>query len=408
MQHPSFTLGIEEEYLVVDRETRDLVSEPDPAFFEACRRAVGDRVSAEFLQCQIEVGTRPHRRVADAVAELGALRAALAERAGEHGYAVLAASTHPFARWQDQSHSRKPRYEGIRSELGLPADRLMICGMHIHVAVEDDDQRIDLMNQAAYFLPHLLALSASSPFWQGGDTSLASYRLTVMDALPRSGLPDVLASHAEYRQLVDRLVEAGCIEDATKIWWDIRPSDRFPTLEQRVTDICPRLDDVAAIAALYQSLLAFLHGLRARNQGWRLYPATLIFENRWRAQRHGVAGTLIDHGQRRPITVAAAVEELIALVGAEAEALGCRDALLGLRRIAADGTSADRQRRVHREALARGAGNDEALVAVVDALLEEFGRPPASGEARDGAGDRSRPEARGWLTGRRPVHNDNR
>ena len=372
MQHPTFTLGIEEEYLVVDRTTRDLVAEPSQGFFQACRAAVGDQVSAEFLQCQIEVGTRPHRRVADAVSELRALREAIAESAEQFGYAVLAASTHPFSHWRDQSHSRKPRYEGIRSEIGQPADRLMICGMHIHVGIEDDDQRIDLMNQATYFLPHLLALSASSPFWQGEDTRLASYRLTVMDALPRSGLPEKLASYSEYRELVDRLVEAQCIEDGTKLWWDMRPSERFPTLEQRVTDVCPLLEDVAAIAALYQSLLSFLHGLRARNQSWRLYPSTLIFENRWRAQRYGVEGDLIDHGTRRQISVGAAVEELISLTEADAAVLGCRSELLGLRRIAAAGTSATRQRQVYGEAVASGADTEAALIEVVDALLGEF------------------------------------
>ena len=381
MQAPTFTLGIEEEYLIVDRATRELVAEPSEAFFAACRRGLGDQVSAEFLQCQIEVGTRPHRRVADAVEELARLRAVIARSAEAYGYAVLAAATHPFSQWRDQSHSRKPRYEGIRSEIGQPADRMVICGMHIHVGIDDDDLRIDLMNQATYFLPHMLALSASSPFWEGRDTSLASYRLTVLDALPRSGLPDVLASHADYRDLVDRLVEAGCIEDATKIWWDIRPSARFATLEQRVTDVCPRLDDVAALAALYQSLLAFLCDLRARNQGWRLYPATLILENRWRAQRYGVAGELVDHGRRREITVAAAVDELIGLTEGAAETLGCRAELLGLRRIAAEGTSADRQRRVHREALAGGADEAAALVAVVDALLAEFHGQPAPAPA---------------------------
>lgn len=372
MERPTFTLGIEEEYLVVDRTTRDLVSEPDPAFFDACRQELGDRVSGEFLQCQIEVGTGPHGRVRDAVDELSSLRTFLAGAAEDHGYAMLAASTHPFSRWRDQSHNRKSRYQSIRSEIGMPADRLMICGMHMHVGIEDDDQRIDLMNQVTYFLPHLLALSTSSPFWQGEDTGLASYRLTVMDALPRSGLPDRMSSHAEYRELVERLVEVECMEDATKIWWDIRPSDRFPTLEQRVTDVCPRLEDVAALAALYQSLLSFLHGLRARNQGWRLYPATLIFENRWRAQRYGVMGELIDHGRRERLPVDAAVDEMIELVAADAEALGCRDALLDLRRIAREGTSADRQRQVRSDALAQGADEREALVAVVDALLAEF------------------------------------
>ncbi len=372
MHDPTFTLGIEEEYLVVDRTTRDLVAEPSEAFFQACRAAVGEQVSAEFLQCQIEVGTRPHRRVADAVAELKALRAAIAECAHEHGYAVLAASTHPFSEWRNQSHTLKPRYDGIRSEIGQPADRLMICGMHIHVGIEDDDQRIDLMNQAAYFLPHLLALSTSSPFWQGEDTRLASYRLTVMDGLPRSGLPDVLTSYADYRDLVDRLIEAECVEDATKIWWDIRPSQRFPTLEQRITDVCPKLNHVAAIAALYQSLLAFLHGLRTRNQSWRLYPSTLVLENRWRAQRYGVDGDLVDHGQRKQIPVALAVEELIALTEPHAEILGCRTDLLGLRDIVSGGTSTTRQRRVYNDALLRGETKEQALIAVVDALIIEF------------------------------------
>lgn len=373
MRPPSFTVGIEEEYLLVDRETRELVAEPCEAFFRECRDAVGeDRVSAEFLQCQVEVGTRPHPRVADAIEELAILRATIARNAERHGYAALTAGTHPFSRWRDQEHSRKPRYEEIRTEIGLPADRMVICGLHVHVGVEDDDQRIDLMNQAAYFLPHLLALSTSSPFWEGRDTSLASYRLTVMDTLPRSGLPEVLPSYAAYRDLVDRLCEAGCIEDATKLWWDIRPSDRFPTLEQRVTDACPRIDDVAAIAALYQSLLAFLHGLRARNQCWRLYPATLIFENRWRAQRYGVGGDVVDHGQRKEISVAAAVEELIGLAGPAAESLGCHDELQKLRRIIEHGTSADRQRKIYRDAVGEGASAGEALAAVVDALLAEF------------------------------------
>lgn len=372
MDRPTLSLGIEEEYLVVDRETRDLVSEPGEALLQACRAAVGDRATAEFLQCQIEVGTRPHRSVGDAVAELKLLRRGIAEAARAQGYAVIAASTHPFAKWRAQTHTRQERYDGIESDLGLPARRLAICGMHIHVGIEDDDQRIDLMNQAAYFLPHLLALSCSSPFWEGEDTRLASYRLTVMDALPRTGLPDPMASHSEYRRLVNHLVEAGCIEDATKIWWDIRPSHRYPTLEQRVTDVCPRLDDVAAIAALYQSLLAYLHRLRTRNQRWRLYPNTMIRENRWRAQRYGVEGRLVDHGASRLTPFAELVEELIELTAEDAESLGCRRELMGVRRIASEGTSATRQRQKYADALNRGEEADAALVAVVDQLIEEF------------------------------------
>ena len=372
MQRPSFTLGIEEEYLIVDRETGDLVVEPGEAFFDACRAAVGERVTAEFLQCQVEVGTQPQRNVGAAVAELGALRRAVAAAAEASGYAAMAASTHPFATWRKQHHTRKERYDGLWSDMGLPAWRMLISAMHVHCGIEDDDLRIDLMNQVSYFLPHMLALSCSSPFWEGVDTRLSSYRLTVFDALPRSGLPDELASFSEYRRLVENLVGVGCIEDGTKIWWDVRPSARFPTLEMRVTDICPRLRDAAAIAALYQSLLAFLFRLRMRNQRWRIYPNTLIGENRWRAQRYGGEGTLIDLGASRLAPVADLVEELIELVGEDAEALGCRAELEDLRRVPAEGNSAVRQRRVYEAALAAGAGEEAALRAVVEHLRAEF------------------------------------
>ncbi len=372
MDRPTFSLGIEEEYLVVDRETRDLVSEPGEGFFEACREAIGDQVTPEFLQCQVEVGTKPHRTVADAIADLAALRRGVSQAAEAHGYAMIAASTHPFATWRRQSHTRKERYDGLWSDLGATAWRMLICGMHMHIGIEDEDQRIDLMNQAAYFLPHLLALSGSSPFWEGQDTSLASYRLTVFDALPRTGLPDQVASYSEYRRLVNHLIDAGCVEDATKIWWDIRPSDRYPTLEQRVTDVCPRIDDIAALAAAYQSIMAYLFRLRTRNQRWRIYPATLVRENRWRAQRYGVEGKMVDHGRSRLVPVGELIDELVEILAEDAEALGCRRELEGLRRIVREGTSAMRQRRAYAEAVERGEDAAGALRAVVDQLIGEF------------------------------------
>lgn len=369
---PSFTIGIEEEYLVVDRETRDLVRAPDPAFLKACEDRLGERVTPEYLQCQIEVGSRPHATVAEARADLAALRAAVAEVCDGFGYAPIAASTHPFAKWREQTHTRKPRYDELRSDLGATVRRLLICGCHMHICVEDEDLRIDLMNQAVYFLPHLLALSCSSPFWDGEDTGLASYRLTVFDALPRTGLPDVMSSYGEYDRLVRHLVAAGCIGDATKIWWDIRPSAKFPTVEQRITDVCALLDDVACIAALYQSLFAYLFRLRARNQRWRIYPATLIRENRWRAQRYGVSGEMVDHGRAEMAPFASLVEELIEMLGEDAEALGCHRELLHARRIADRGTSATRQRAVFGKVRAAGASPAEALISVVDGLIAEF------------------------------------
>ncbi len=371
-QRPSFTIGVEEEYLVVDRSTRDLVRVPDPAFLDACAERVGERVAPEFLQCQVEVGTRPHATVAEARAELAELRAAVAEACDQFGYAPIAASTHPFAKWREQTHTRKPRYDELSVDLAQTVRRLLICGCHVHVCVEEEDLRIDLMNQALYFLPHLLALSCSSPFWEGEDTGLASYRLTVFDALPRTGLPDVMSSFGEYRRLVAHLVGAGCIEDGTKLWWDIRPSAKFPTVEQRVTDVCSRLDDAACLAAVYQSLFAFLYRLRSRNQRWRIYPHTLIRENRWRAMRYGPSGRLVDHGRGQPAPFADLVEELIELLGPDAEALGCHRELVHARRIAAEGSSADRQRAVFAAAKAAGADDGEALRTVVDVLIAEF------------------------------------
>jgi carboxylate-amine ligase len=381
---PSFSIGIEEEYLLVDRESRDLVREPSAAFLADLAERLGDQVTGEYLQCQVEVGTRPHASVPEAKADLAGLRAAVAEIAGAHGYAPIAASTHPFARWREQSHTRKPRYDALHDDLGLAVQRLLICGCHVHVGIEDPDLRIDLMNQVSYFLPHMLALSASSPYWEGQDTRLASYRLTIFDSLPRTGLPDVLSSHAEYRRMVDHLVRAGCIEDATKIWWDIRPSDRFPTLEQRVTDVCSLLEDTATVAALFQSVLAFLYRLRARNQRWRMYPAILINENRWRAQRYGCRGQLVDHGSGTLASVSDLVEELIELVRDDAEALGCLREVAAARRIAERGTSATRQREAYDAAVTAGADPAEALRAVVDRLISEFAqgtRPAGRGGA---------------------------
>ena len=371
-ERPSFTVGIEEEYLIVERESRDLVREPDPMFLERCSELTHAQSTPEFLQCQVEVGTRPHASVEDARGDLLALRQAVADAAAEFGYAPIAASTHPFARWREQTHTRKPRYEELSADLGHTVRRMLICGCHVHVGIEDEDLRVDLMNQAAYFLPHLLALSCSSPFWDGEDTGLASYRLTVFDALPRTGLPDVVWSFGEYRRLVDALVRAGCIEDATKVWWDIRPSDKFPTLEQRVTDVCSRVADAVTIAAMFQALLAYLYRLRALNQRWRLYPAIMINENRWRAQRYGVTGKLVDHGKGCQVPVSDLIDEIIAILSEDAAELGGGTALAAARGIVAQGTSAQRQRATYQAARDNGATDEEGLIAVVDMLIGEF------------------------------------
>lgn len=371
MAEPSFTLGIEEEYLLVDRAGRDLVVDPPAALMAECERRLEGRVSPEFLQSQIEVGTAKHARVKTAATELRLLRATVAEVAEGFGLAPIAASTHPFAAWESQKATPKERYLGLQRDMEAVARRLVICGMHVHVGLDDDDLRMDLMGQISYFLPHLLALTTSSPFWRGENTGLKSYRLAVFDELPRTGLPIAFESWGEYQRHLRVLVGAGLIEDASKIWWDVRASVRFPTLELRITDVCTRLEDGIAVAALYLCLLRMLWRLKRSNQRWRRYSRMLIQENRWRAQRYGLDQGLVDFGKGEIMPYAGLLEEMIALVREDAEALDCVAELEAARGILERGTSAHRQVAVFEAARADGADRREALDRVVDFLVAE-------------------------------------
>jgi carboxylate-amine ligase len=370
MNEPAFTIGIEEEYHLVDRATRDLKSEPPEDLLAECRSRL-EGVSPEFLKSQIEVATPVRDTLSDARADLAKLRRTVADVAGRHGLAPIAASTHPFAQWGEQKTSDAERYTLLARDLQAVGRRLVICGMHVHVGIEDPELRIDLMNQIVYFLPHLLALSTSSPFWRGEDTGLKSFRLSVFNGLPRTGMPEVFESHGEYQRLVGRLTEAGLIPDATMLWWDVRPSARFPTLEMRVTDVCTHLDDAISIAALYRCLLRMLWRLRTANQRWRLYARMLISENRWRAQRYGTEEGLVDFGKGRIVPYGELLEEMIDLVREDALHFGCLAEVEAARGILARGTSADRQRRAYRQALAEGADPGAALRRVVDQLMAE-------------------------------------
>ncbi|MEO1081040.1 MAG: carboxylate-amine ligase [Pseudomonadota bacterium] len=369
--NPSLTLGIEEEYLLVDPETRDLATDPPQALFDSCESCMGHQVTTEFLRSQIEVATPVCHSIEDARRELKSLRREVSRVAADYGLRIIAASTHPFANWEKQKHTPKERYDALARDMGGAIRRMLICGMHVHVAVENPDLRIDLMNQVSYFLPHLLALSASSPFWQGQDMGMMSSRLTVFDGMPRTGIPDRFESFAEYERLLDRMVEAGGLEDASKIWWDVRPSCKYPTLEMRIADVCTRVDDAITIAALYQSLLRQLVRLRRRNLRWRVYPRTLIHENRWLAQRHGVDGQLVDLGKRRRSNFSVLISEIAELVREDSEELGSSEAVEHAREIVARGSSAQRQKAVCAEAMEGGATQHEALCAVVDFLIEE-------------------------------------
>jgi carboxylate-amine ligase len=376
---PSFTIGIEEEYLLVDRETRDLAVDPPKSFMTECEKRLKGRVSPEFMQSQIEVGTNKCATIPQAAAELAELRQTVAEVAGKHGMAPIAASTHPFAEWDMQKHTRKDRYDILARDMQAVVRRLLICGMHVHVGLDDDDLRLDMMQQIAYFLPHLLVLSTSSPFWRGENTGLKSYRLSVFHEMPRTGLPETFDSHGEYERHVNVLVGAGVIEDATKIWWDVRPSCRFPTLEMRIADICTRIDDTVTVAAVYQCLLHMLCRLKRNNQRWRGYSNMLVQENKWRAQRYGFDEGLIDFGKGIIVPYATLLEEIIAFAGPSAEELGCTEQLLHARTILSRGTGAHEQVRVYEEAVAAGADKMEALRRVVDFLIEAFlpGTEPA-------------------------------
>jgi len=371
IERPAFTIGIEEEYLIVDIESRELVEDLPDGLMTACEDILGGKVSPEFLRSQIEIGTKVCSNVNEVRDELKHLRRAVADVCMEYGLAPIAASTHPSADWYEQRHTDKPRYNILAKALGGVIRRLLICGMHVHVGIEDPDTRVDLMNQVLYFVPHMLAMSTSSPFWNGTETGLKSYRTSVFRAVPRTGMPDEFDTWAEYQRHVDVLVGAGVIEDATKLWWDLRPSARYPTLELRSNDICTNLEDTLAIAAMYVSLLSMLYRRRVNNQRWRIYSRMLIEENVWRAQRYGISDSLIDFGRGELVPYPQLIEEIIDLVKKDAKMLGCVDELHHARTIVERGTSADSQLAIYRKALASGADDTEALQQVVDWLIAE-------------------------------------
>ena len=323
-----------------------------------------------ILRSQIEVGTKVCRSIQEARADLIRLRSTVGGIAGEFGLAPIAASTHPFAQW---SASFTPTRSATTCSPRICSEWCGGChlGVHVHVGIDDDELRIDLLGQAAYFLPHLLALSTSSPFWQGNVTGLKSYRLSVFDELPRTGLPHQFSSYSEYLRTVELLVSAGLIEDATKLWWDLRLSARFPTLEMRITDVCPLIEDGIAIAALYVCIIRMLYRLRRDNKRWRYYPPFLVRENRWRAQRYGTTEGLVDFGEGALVPFPTLLEELFDLVAEDAAYFGCAKEIADARTIVRRGTSADRQLARFDQVKELGGTEQAALVAVVDDLIAE-------------------------------------
>ena len=366
-----FTMGIEEEYLVVDRETRDLIREAPPDMMQKCGERLGEQVTTELMQCQIEIGTRVCSTVQEGRDELIRLRRGVSDVVREYGFEIIAASTHPFAQPLEIQRTRKERYDSLTAQMQEVGRRLLISGMHVHVGLDGDEMRNDFIGQVSYVLPHFLALSTSSPFWQGHDTGLKSYRLAVWDELPRTGLPELFESYDEFQRHVGVLVRCGIIRDSSELWWDVRPSERFPTLEMRIPDLCTRVEDAVCIAALYRCWLRLLYRLRRSNQRWRRYPRLLIEENRWRAHRFGMDEGLIDFGRGEVVPYPDLIDEIIEFVREDAEHFGCVDEIEHARTIVARGTSAHWQLDTFHKAVAEGADDHEALKRVVDMLVTE-------------------------------------
>jgi glutamate---cysteine ligase / carboxylate-amine ligase len=342
-----FTIGVEEEFQIVDPKTWELRSHVSELL--AAGSSLGEQMKREMHQSIVEVGTTICEDVPRLQHEMLKIRTELCAAADRAGLAVAASGTHPFSNWIDQVISPGERYENIVEELQQLARSLLIFGLHVHVAVPDRTTAIDIMNAARYFLPHLLALSTSSPFWMGRDTGLKSYRTTIFRRFPRTGVPDHFGSWSEYENYVNLLIDLHCIDDGKKIWWDIRPHPTFGTLEFRVCDVPTRVEETIAIAALVQAIVVKLHKLYRQNMGFRLYRRALIEENKWRAARWGLDGQLIDFGKKAEVPMRALALELLAFVDDVVDELGSREHVNYVHTVLSDGTSADRQLKVYRE-----------------------------------------------------------
>ncbi|MCA1850420.1 MAG: carboxylate-amine ligase [Acidobacteria bacterium] len=357
-----YTLGIEEEFQIVDPQTRELRSHVSEILEEG-KMLLGEQVKPEMIQSMIEVGTGICRNIEEARTDITKLRAIISSLARKKGLAIVAASTHPISHWKDQEIFDDPRYELLVEEVQMVARSLLIFGLHVHVGLADRERAIHIMNAARYFLPHVLALSTSSPFWLGINTGLKSYRSEVFKKFPRTDIPDHFDSYASFQRYVELLIKTGCIDNGKKIWWDVRPHPFFPTLEFRVCDIPTRVDDTIAIAALFQAIVCKLDRLIEKNLGFRLYRRILIQENKWRAVRWGLDGKMIDFGKQTEVPVRDLILELLEFVDDVVDDLGSRKEIEHIHTILQRGTSADDQLRVYQE-------SDGNLHAVVDRLIE--------------------------------------
>ena len=362
MKAPSLTLGIEEEYQIIDPRTRELQSYITQILKEDS--VVLGQIKPELHQSMVEIGTNVCQQPSEARAELIRLRGTVMQLAAKNGLKIAAAGTHPFSSWLSQEITPLERYMGVRQDLAEMAQRLLIFGTHVHIGIEDRDFLIDAMNVSRYFVPHVLCLSTSSPFWMGRVTGLKSYRSVIFRNFPRTGIPPLLSGWSDYLSLLETMVQTSCIPNGSKIWWDVRPNHSYPTLEFRLCDVCTRVEEAVSIAAILQAIIAKLWKLRRDNLTFRVYPGTLIEENKWRAVRYGLDGNLIDLGKSREQPARELIRELLEwFIDDVVDELGSRREVEYAFRILTEGTSADRQIATYQRT------ND--FTAVVDQLIAE-------------------------------------
>ena len=371
MKNNFFSVGLEEEYLVINKYNGELIVDPPKGLMRELKKKLKNQVKPEFLRSQIEVGTKVCNSIKDLKDNLIFLRKNISKILDKYDLSFIAVSTHPFSDWENQKYTPKRRYFNLADKFQIVGRRLVISGMHIHVGIPDNELRIDLMNQISYFLPHLLALSTSSPFWRGELTGLKSYRVSIFDELPRTGLPEYFDSYDEYKRHIKILLKSGLLDDSSTIWWDLRPNVKFPTLEMRICDTCTSLNDAISIAALYLSVIHMACRLRRENKKWRVYSKMLINENRWRAQRYGIEKSLVDFGKSKLVSYKNLANELIDLVREDAKILKCEKELNKIRNICNSGTSADKQIKIFKDEMNKTNNKKLALDKVVKFLIKE-------------------------------------
>jgi glutamate---cysteine ligase / carboxylate-amine ligase len=364
MKTPTFNIGIEEEYQIIDPQTRELKSYITQLLETGDKMKLREAIKAEMHQSMVEIGTEICQTPADARAELVRLRKGVMELAASHGLKIAAAGSHPFSQWTDQEITPFERYAGVKQDMQMLAQQLLIFGTHIHIGIEDPEFLIDAMNVVRYMMPHVLCLSTSSPFWVGQDTGLKSYRSIIFRNFPRTGIPPHFPTYSDFSHYVETLVKTRCIPDGTKVWFDVRPNHKYPTLEFRICDVCTRVDEAVCIAAIFQALIFKIWKLRRENMTFRMYPGVLIEENKWRAVRYGLDGKLIDFGKQEELPARELITEMIEWFLADVlDEFGGRKDIEYAFKILAEGSSADRQLATYKKT--------GSLNAVVDQLIAE-------------------------------------